>query len=95
MSNSQHTRADILELAKASITGRRAEDYGRPEDNFGCIAALWSDYTGHAYTAVDVAVMMILLKVARVRSDHGGIDSYVDIAGYAACAGEIASRTNN
>lgn len=89
------TRQEILDRAAACVTGRRADDYGRPEDNFGRIAELWSDYTGQELTAVDVAMMMILLKTARVRSDHGGADSYIDIAGYAACAGEIAARKNS
>ena len=36
----------------------------------------------------DVAVMMILLKIARVASSKKS-DNWVDIAGYAACGGEI------
>lgn len=36
-------------------------------------------------------MMMALLKVARIKySDKA--DNFVDLAGYAACAGEIATR---
>ena len=37
----------------------------------------------------DVAVMMALLKVARI-SYGNAPDNFVDLAGYAACAGELA-----
>lgn len=35
-------------------------------------------------------MMMALLKIARIRNGRYSADSYVDLAGYAACAGEIA-----
>ena len=38
----------------------------------------------------DVATMMGLLKVARIATGNKA-DSFVDLAGYAACAGEIAT----
>ena len=39
---------------------------------------------------MDVAMMMALLKIARIQSGTGTDDSFVDLAGYAACGGEIA-----
>ena len=42
-------------------------------------------------TPEDVAVMMGLLKIARIATGSSP-DSFVDLAGYAACAGEIATR---
>lgn len=83
------TRHEILTKAAETVTGQRVEDYGKPENNFATIAELWSVYTGHKYTAHDVAMMMALLKVARIKSGHGKSDNYVDLAGYAACAGEL------
>lgn len=38
----------------------------------------------------DVAMLMALLKVARIKAGDKA-DSFVDLAGYAACAGEIAT----
>ena len=86
------SRADILDRAKAIVTGEREKQYGKPEDNFAIIAELWSAYTGREFSPVDVAMMMALLKVARIKTGVGTVDSFVDLAGYAACAGEIAGR---
>lgn len=85
------TRVEILEEAKNQVNGSRVEDYGKPEDNFLVIADFWGTYKGVDFTPKDVAVMMALMKIARIRSDTKS-DSYVDLAGYAACAGEIAAN---
>lgn len=82
-------REEILNKAAAAISGERDEHYGSPEQNFGRIADYWSMYLEHTITQTDVAMMMILLKIARVVNDSSLEDNYVDIAGYAACAGEI------
>lgn len=84
------TRNDILDKAKECVSGHRQEDYGTPENNFMLIAELWTAYKGVEFTAIDVAMMMALLKIARISSGHGTKDSFVDLAGYAACGGEIA-----
>lgn len=86
------SRADILDRAKAIVTGEREKQYGKPEDNFAIIAELWGTYTGYKFSPVDVAMMMALLKVARIKTGVGTVDSFVDLAGYAACAGEIARK---
>lgn len=39
----------------------------------------------------DVAMMMALLKVARIKAGDKA-DSFIDLAGYAACAGEIVTE---
>lgn len=85
-------RAEILHEAESCICGQREQDYGSPESNFGIIANLWSDYLDVEVTALDVAMMMVLLKVARIKNGGGSGDSFVDIAGYAACGGEIHSE---
>ena len=86
------TRKTVLEAAAAAVCGHRATDYGTPEDNFGAIAHLWSVYKGAHFTATDVAMMMALLKIARIKSGTATADSFVDLAGYAACAAECAER---
>lgn len=85
-------RTQILMEANESITGQREQDYGLPENNFSIIANLWADYLGARVTALDVSMMMCLLKIARIKSGGGSGDSFVDIAGYAACGGEIRER---
>lgn len=84
-------RAEILDTAKQYVTKDRAADHGDMEDNFATIAAYWSIHLGCDVTATDVAVMMALLKVARIRSNPSHPDNWVDGAGYFACGGEIAS----
>lgn len=83
------TRAETLDKAKKCVCGERENEYGSPEDNFKIIADLWSAYKGAKFTAKDVAMMMALLKIARIKSGTGTADSYVDLAGYAACGAEI------
>ena len=83
------TRKEILDAAEKCVNGKREQDYGTPEDNFGIIAALWRAYKGVEFSALDVAMMMALLKIARIRSGGGTDDSFIDLAGYAACGGEI------
>lgn len=61
-------REEILDRAKECVTGKREEDYGTPEDNFALIARLWTDYCGYGFSAKDVAMMMALLKIARIKS---------------------------
>lgn len=87
-------REDVLNRAKEIVTGHRTEAYGSPEDNFKRIASYWSTYLNHEITTVNVADMMILLKMARNVGGTGSIDNYIDIAGYAACAGEIFEQNN-
>lgn len=98
------TRAAVLEKARACVCGEREEDYGSPEDSFGCIAELWEAYLRAAciapdsvvrVTPTDVAMMMALLKIARVGTSFvgGTADSFVDLAGYAACSAECAEVT--
>ena len=84
-------RTTILKEAMEAIDGSRDVQYGSPEDNFARIAEFWTHYLGVAVDTHDVANMMILLKIARSMHDPRVRDNWVDIAGYAACAGEIAS----
>lgn len=92
------TREKVLADAKKNVCGQREHDYGSPEDSFGTIANLWTAYmTGTCgefveFSPVDVSVLLGLLKVARIASNPKHMDNWVDLAGYAACGGEIAGR---
>ena len=86
------TRSKILSTAKSYITRDRQADHGDAEDNFSRIAGYWSLHTGVTLTATDVAVMMALLKVARIKQNPQHVDNWVDGAGYFACGGEIANQ---
>lgn len=95
------TRADILHAAEKCVCGQRETDYGTPENNFKAIAELWEAYLNKACTrgvnvrveAKDIAVMMALLKIARIAAGGGKADSWIDLAGYAACGAECEGVT--
>ena len=86
------TRANILDTAKEYVTKDRAADHGDMEDNFKITAEYWSLHLGVKVDAIDVAVMMNLLKVARIKSNPKHPDNWVDACGYMACGGELAGR---
>lgn len=87
------TRKTILEAAEKCVCQDRQDTHGRPEDSFGAIADLWTAYLNisREITRFDVANMMILLKVGRAKGNPAHTDNWIDMAGYAACAGEIAA----
>ena len=85
-------REQTLDEAKKCVMGDREQDYGTPESNFATIAKLWTDYLDKDISAQQVADMMILMKISRIKNGGGTGDSYVDIAGYAACGNEILSK---
>jgi hypothetical protein len=101
------TKLEILEEAISVVAGR-GKSYGRPEDNFNRIARLWRAHLMNRYgdgyggdtamaipniDAQDVSMMMALMKIARLANDPSHHDSWVDVAGYAACGGELAALT--
>lgn len=98
MTNSTPQRVNILEEAKNLTTGQREQDYGTPQENFGRMA----DYaniifkknfeTGEPITARQTAEFMITVKLARL-ANSPTFDTYVDIAGYAALAGELSGAS--
>ncbi len=87
-------RAETLKKAEQCVLGQREQDYGSPEDNFRTIANLWTAYKNVEFNSLDVAMMMCLLKIARISTGTATEDSFVDLAGYAACGAEIASFIN-
>lgn len=78
-------------LAKAQKTVlERGDTYGPPGEGFATIARLWSVTLGQEVAAWQVAICMGQLKEARlIHADGDHPDSWVDLAGYAACGGEI------
>jgi hypothetical protein len=62
----------------------RQDQYGPPEDSFAGIGRLWQGYLGEDVSDIDVANMMMLLKIQREKWKHKR-DNIVDIIGYALC----------
>lgn len=91
-----HEASAICKEAARLVDGDRALDYGDKIRNHANIASLWNAYLGErvvgGITAFDVAILMVLLKIARTKLGQLRLDTFVDIAGYAGIAGEIAHR---
>lgn len=89
---------DILKQAAGLVSGDRDRQHGSKVANHNNIAALWTAYLGNRLAtpleARDVALLMVLLKVARTKTGSHNPDDYLDMAGYAGCAGEIADAEN-
>ena len=86
-------RSEILDAARKCVCGEREKEYGSPENNFHTIALLWTVYLRDRLKAdirpEDVAAMLALLKIASIASGNAKEDNWIDLAGYAACGGEI------
>ena len=90
------TRQTILDEAAKCVNVDRNAQYGEPESSFKTIAAMWTAYLSgrSVISAADVAAMMALFKTARISGGQVKTDNWVDIAGYAACGGEIQCNTS-
>lgn len=85
------TPEGIIADASAAVHGDRQDDYGKPQANHKCTAALWSTYLHRCgivanLTPRNVCMMNILQKVSR-DANVPKRDNLVDIAGYAENAG--------
>lgn len=97
-------RTEILEEAASLINGQRNNDYGDPLDDFSTTAAFWQTYLSRRTTANkgvfeitphDVAVMMGLLKIARISWSPEKRDHWTDLAGYTGCGWDCVVREGN
>jgi hypothetical protein len=92
-------RQETLDAAGRCVLSDRNKAYGSPEDNFNQTAAIWTAHLkgrgllaeGKALAAGDVAALMIGLKLARLVTSMDNADTWVDLAGYAACGAEVAT----
>lgn len=91
------TRKEILETAESLVCNDREAAYGSPSANFKLIAMFWQLYLASRpkmdIDAKDVAMMMALLKIARIATGAHKDDNYIDGAGYFACGGEVAGKS--
>lgn len=93
-------KTSVLKEAEDIIYGDREQTYGHPSKNLKTIAQMWSSYINSSLDGVmhdeegnkiiieieakDVAILMMLVKVARFANDPTHRDNLVDICGYAA-----------
>lgn len=89
---------EICFAAANLVGGDRESQHGPKEINHENIAKLWQAFLeirqdpAAPLRPLDAALMLALLKIARTQLGSHNIDDYVDLAGYAAVAGEIASN---
>lgn len=91
--------AEIATLAAGLVGGDREKTHGNKYQNHAAIAAVWNGIltaagkpTQQPLNAHDVANLMEGLKIARRYLGAYNADDYIDGAGYAAVAGEIAAE---
>lgn len=100
MKQRKNVRAEILDGASKAVNGTRDVAYGQPEDNFGRIANLINAHLKNRFgdeanvvTAGDVAILGIQFKLGRLGGNMSHMDSWMDVAGYAACGAEVESKS--
>lgn len=93
------TAPQFLRLS-AKIVERRAKTHGDPLANHANIAMLWNAYLGiraagrnALLSPEDVAVLLALLKLARMHTGEFNGDDYLDFAGYVGVMAEIRAAT--
>lgn len=93
------TASQILSDVAALVAGDRNATHGTKEKNFGSTADLWDAFLRNrpggreaGIKPSDVALMLALVKVSRSISGHPILDHYMDMAGYAAIAGELTEK---
>ena len=94
---SEERMKSLLADADYAVTGERMMDYGTPKVNYQRIAELWNDYLNppDPLTPIDVAILMILTKVARLMESPEHYDTWKDIAGYAAVGWALTGEPSN
>lgn len=85
-------RAEILEAAVECVTVDRSATHGKPEDVFAAVARVWSARFGITVTPWQVCIALADLKACRAWENPQHRDNWVDLAGYAACGGELATQ---
>lgn len=85
-------RFDFLDEAAKLTAGDRNLAYGAPWTNHKRIANFWSNYLEIEIKPEQVAVCMVLLKVARLmeKSGSSATDTFTDLCAYGAIAGELS-----
>lgn len=96
-------KQDLAAEAVKIVTGARRAAYGRPERNFERIAVLWNKHLQNlgklgaddlGIEPRDVALLMVLMKVARLAETPDHRDSIIDILGYTLCYGETVLKAD-
>lgn len=87
-------RVSILQEGIALTAGERNKEYGDPAINLGCAGRMKAVFreclTREITPAEQEALDMVMTKLSRLATGAPKRDTYVDLATYAAIAGEVA-----
>lgn len=94
----EKVRKSILEAIEKCVCGGRPDANGKPENTSEIICDFWNVYLknldGRKLNESDVNALMVLLKVARIVNNYGGLDSWIDAAGYAVLGADATIKQN-
>lgn len=88
---------EILQIAEETLAQRGVmyDSTGQQQErSMGKVVAMFNALTGHELTIEQGWKFMCLLKLARSEQGEFSIDSFFDLAAYAALAGEEAAKRN-
>ena len=88
---------EILQVATEAIVQRGVmyDSTGQQQErSMGKVVAMFNAMTGHELTNEQGWKFMCLLKLARSEQGEFSLDSFIDLAAYAALAGEEAAKCN-
>ena len=86
---------EILQIAEETIAQRGVmyDSTGQQQErSMGKVVAMFNALTGHELTNEQGWKFMCLLKLARSEQGEFSLDSFIDLAAYAALAGEEAAK---
>jgi len=86
--------ANEILLSATDTISQRGLQYGHPADNLQHTAMLLSAYLQTPIHDYQVAGIMVLVKLARTNQSAQQIDTWIDMASYAAIAGQLATEEN-
>lgn len=92
-SEPESPRAYVLDTAKSLVLGDRNNTYGPPTQDFQRTAGVLSSLgyrkgDGQPLEAHDISVILAAVKLSRLMWSPDKADSWIDLAGYAACGHE-------
>lgn len=93
----ENLRAQTLNEAARLVNNDRNRDYGEPIDDFSKVADALTAYGysgpgGRKLLPHDIPFIQTVVKLSRLVQTPDKADSWVDIAGYAACGREVAEQ---
>jgi len=88
-------REGVLTKATDAVMGARNKKYGPPKQDFdrsaGVLNSLGFQFQGGRIHSHHIAMIQVAVKLSRLTSSPSHEDSWVDLAGYAACGYECAT----